>query len=454
MKQQEQKSTADQLRDLAEQILRYARESIVVNFRYLDAALFYMKIHCVPGYHAVGMDGQMIAYDPRQVLLEYKEDRNNINRLYLHMVFHCIFYHPFNYEKLDQMLWDIASDIAVEHAINQLGIHGVTTARDGKQEREIAKIAEQVGAITAERVYHYLLQQNLDDTGRLRIGRLFARDDHSIWGHSQKESGEQDESGDGEVPTPLPQGGESSKALDDWRKMSESIQTDLETTSKKIGDQAGDLTQNLRACNREHYDYTDFLRRFATLGEVIQIDNDSFDYVFYTYGLQLYDNMPLIEPLEYREVKRIKEFVIAIDTSGSVEGELVQQFVMKTYNILKQSENFFTKINLHIIQCDAEIQEDVKITCQEEFDRYLETMELHGFGGTDFRPVFDYVDALCAQQEFTNLKGLIYFTDGYGQYPKKKPDYDTAFVFLDDVCEEIEVPVWAIKLVLERSEIK
>ena len=166
--------------------------------------------------------------------------------------------------------------------------------------------------------------------------------------------------------------------------MSESIQTDLETTSKKIGDKAGDLTQNLRACNRERYDYTDFLRRFATLGEVMQIDDDSFDYVFYTYGLQLYDNMPLIEPLEYREVKRIKEFVIAIDTSGSVEGELVQQFVTKTYNILKQSENFFTKINLHIIQCDAEVQEDVKITCQEDFDRYIATMELHGFGGTDF----------------------------------------------------------------------
>ena len=83
-----------QLRALAEKILQYARESIVVNFRYLDAALFYMELHSVPGYHAVGMDGKMIAYDPRQILLNYKEDHNNINRLYLHMVFHCIFYHP------------------------------------------------------------------------------------------------------------------------------------------------------------------------------------------------------------------------------------------------------------------------------------------------------------------------------------------------------------------------
>ncbi len=451
---QQATSTADQLRQLAERILRYAQESTVVNFRYLDAALFYMELHCAPGYHAVGMDGRMIAYDPRQILLDYKEEHTSINRLYLHMVLHCIFYHPFNYEKMDPMLWDIASDVAVEHTINQLGIPSVVTARDGKQEREIAKMTEQIGTITAERVYHYLVEQKLDDTARLHIGRLFARDDHSIWGNAQKEGSGKDNPDDPEAPTPLPPGGESSKVQDDWRKMSESIQTDLETTSKTIGDKAGELTQNLRACHRERYDYAAFLRRFAELGEVMQVDQDTFDTIFYTYGLQLYENMPLIEPLEYREVKRIREFVIAIDTSGSVQGELVQKFVAKTYNILKQSENFFTKINLHIIQCDAAVQEDVKITCQEDFDRYLEKMELRGFGGTDFRPVFDYVNTLCAQREFTNLKGLLYFTDGYGRYPEKKPDYDTAFVFLDEDCAEIEVPVWAIKLVLEREEIE
>ena len=163
--------------------------------------------------------------------------------------------------------------------------------------------------------------------------------------------------------------------------------------------------------------------------------------------------MPLIEPLEYKEVKKIKEFVIAIDTSGSVYGELVKKYVQKTKNILKQSESFFTKINLHIIQCDTKIQEDAKITSQEEFDRYLESMTLKGFGGTDFRPVFRYVDKMIKSKEFTNLKGLIYFTDGYGDFPERQPDYNTAFVFIDDDYNNPEVPVWAIKLVLQRDEI-
>ena len=57
--------------------------------------------------------------------------------------------------------------------------------------------------------------------------------------------------------------------------------------------------------------------------------------------------------------------------------------------------------------------------------------KLKGFGSTDFRPVFEYVDELLAKGEFENLKGLIYFTDGYGVYPSRMPGYDTIFAFLD-----------------------
>lgn len=149
--------------------------------------------------------------------------------------------------------------------------------------------------------------------------------------------------------------------------------------------------------------------------------------------------MPLIEPLEYKEVKRIREFV-AIDTSGSVAGETVQRFVQKTYNILKSTESFFSKINLHIIQCDAAVQEDAKITSQEEFDEYLKTMQLRGLGGTNFRPVFAYVDKLIEQHEFQNLKGLIYFTDGWGTFPTQMPPYNTAFVFLQEEYNNLAVP--------------
>jgi predicted metal-dependent peptidase len=163
--------------------------------------------------------------------------------------------------------------------------------------------------------------------------------------------------------------------------------------------------------------------------------------------------MPLIEPLEYKEVRKIKDFVIAIDTSGSVRGDLVQRFVTKTYNILKSEENFFKTMNLHVVQCDAMVQSDTKITSREELSGFIENMELRGFGGTDFRPVFDYVDELLEAGEFSNLQGLIYFTDGYGIFPEKRPKYDAAFVFVGEEDYQIKTPPWAIKLVLDADEV-
>ena len=308
-----------------------------------------------------------------------------------------------------------------------------------------------------------------------RLREHFLADDHRAWylpvksgkgaggggqSSSQKpETGEarRQRAGRGGTGSPItPKSGTQRQRKDleaAWKEISERMQVDLETISRRHGTDAGNLVQELKAVNRETYDYADFLRRYATLGEVTQVNQDEFDYIYYTYGLSLYGNMPLVEPLEYKEVRRVKEFVIAIDTSGSVSGDLVQRFVTKTYNILRQQENFFTKINLHIIQCDAKVQEDRKITSQRDFDRYLETMELRGFGGTDFRPVFAYVDELIRAGEFSNLRGMIYFTDGRGIFPERKPDYDAAFVFLDDGGELPEVPVWAIRLVLQSEEI-
>ena len=231
------------------------------------------------------------------------------------------------------------------------------------------------------------------------------------------------------------------------------MQQDLETFSKDRGDTAGSLMQNLNEVNREKYDYTTFLKKFAVMGETMKINDDEFDYVFYTYGLKLYKKMPLIEPLEYKDVKRIREFAIIIDTSGSVSGKLVQTFMNKTYNILKNTESFFSKINLYIIQCDTEIQEAVKITSQDEFDNYIRNMKLKGFGGTDFRPAIRYVDELVSKGKFTRLKGVIYFTDGFGIFPKKKPDYDIAFLFVREGYFKPIVPPWAIKIILDVEEI-
>lgn len=59
---------------------------------------------------------------------------------------------------------------------------------------------------------------------------------------------------------------------------------------------------------------------------------------------------------------------------------------------------------------------------------------------------------LLEQHEFYNLKGLIYFTDGFGIYPKKMPPYKTVFVFMQDNYRDVDVPVWAMKLILDEDD--
>ena len=183
-------------------------------------------------------------------------------------------------------------------------------------------------------------------------------------------------------------------------------------------------------------------------GEELKVNDDEFDYIYYTYGLEKYGNLPLIEPLEYATSKKVKEFVIVLDTSASCNGETVRKFLKKTYDILSSSASFFKAVNIHILEADRKVWEDIKISSMEEFNEMLEKFKLSGFGATDFRPAFEYVDELIKKKEFTNLKGLVYLTDGYGIYPDSAPDYDVIFAFMNDDKNAPKVPNWAIKVVL------
>jgi len=449
---------------LADKIIKFSRDTLLVNLRFLDAAIHQLIIQPEDELDTIATDGQYFFFNTWHILNNFQRQMEAITRDYLHVIFHCIFQHLFINKLVCQSCWDLACDIAVENAINDIGIQSLDTARQSKQMQVITQLKSSLRLMTAEKIYRYYLDKKTSEEELVSLRQNFYADNHTLWyvrPEKKGSTGERDQESTEVEPSQRSKGWGQSKhsrptqeLIDLWKQISERAQVDIETASKKWGDLGGGLHQGLNQLNREKYNYASFLKRFSVLGEAMQVNDEEFDLIFYTYGLKLYENMPLIEPLEYKEVKRIKEFVVAIDTSGSVSGQVVQAFVQKTYNILKQTENFFSKVNIHIIQCDAEIQEDYKITNPEEFDKYVQSMQLRGFGGTDFRPVFTYVDDLIKKREFENLRGLIYFTDGFGIYPTKKPLYDTAFVFLDeDYVDTPDVPPWAIKLVLSSDDV-
>mgnify|MGYP001430084225 CR=1 FL=1 len=504
-----------QAKELALEILKLAQHTLLIDLRFLEAAF----VRLAPERHeemdtlTCATDGRFFYYNSVYVCREYRRAKELPVRAYLHTVLHCVYRHLFVGPGIRRDLWDLAADIAVENLINELNLKSLYCERQAEQEWILADLRKHIPQLSAEWIYKYYREQDIDEDSAEKLRRHFLADDHAVWyrtfeadkasgneedqeadagaetaGKASEEAAagedeypEADEKGEkGSAESLLPaRKGEGEDGIGgtggtdrertgppaltpeqreelqkEWKNISERVQLDLDTFSESWGEGTGDMKQTLKAINREKYDYARLLQRFAVLGENMELNDDEFDYIFYTYGMKLYGRMPLIEPLEYREVKRVREFVIALDTSESVSGEIVQKFVTKTWNILKQTENFFSRVNVHIIQCGARVEEDVRIATQEEFDRYISHMVLKGFGGTDFRPVFEHIDTLIRQHEFQNFRGLIYFTDGYGSFPSHAPDYDACFIFLDQGHELPEVPVWAIKMLLKEDEIR
>ena len=100
-------------------------------------------------------------------------------------------------------------------------------------------------------------------------------------------------------------------------------------------------------------------------------------------------NMPLIEPQETKEVKKVAEFVIIIDTSMSCSKIWYENF-WKRHIAFCEEDSFFKKTNIHILQCDETVQSDQKITSKESSERYGASKAVRK-GSVDFR-AFAYVD--------------------------------------------------------------
>lgn len=426
-----EKEKAKAIEEYAGKIMRLARDTITVRFRFFDNALAKYKLKCSPGLDGYMADGEYLYYDPVRLLKDYLDEPGVAVRLYMHVLFHSIFLHAFRNDKSNEDYWNMACDIAVEYTILQLGFAECAMTRDDEQRARIAKIRKWVPDITAEKLYREFMVGGISKASEQEYKRLFTMDRHFK-----------------KVPAaPEP---EVIITEEDWKKIAERVKAELKTFSNnRAGGES--ISENLEEATKRRYDYRSILERFAVQGEEMVVNPDEFDNIYYTYGLRTYGNLPLIEPLEYAEVRKVREFVIAIDTSASCRGEIVKSFLRKTFDILKNTGSFFQAVNVHIIQCDSQIQDDALITCESDLDEYMAHGKLNGFGATDFRPVFAYVDSLVAEKKFDNLKGLIYLTDGYGIYPEHIPPYDTIFAFLGEDKNRMSVPVWAIQVILEEE---
>jgi predicted metal-dependent peptidase len=119
---------------------------------------------------------------------------------------------------------------------------------------------------------------------------------------------------------------------------------------------------------------------------------------------------------------KMQNCVLVIDTSGSITSKHLKTFASEI-NAIKDEISIE---NVYVVYCDADV---AKV---DYFDEYSPVVfDPIGGGGTDFRPAFNWV-----KEQGVVPDVLVYFTDGYGDYPETVPSYPTLWV----LTEPHEVP--------------
>lgn len=419
--------------EMCVKILELIKNELYIDFRYLDVAVSALSLSPNETLRSTATDGISLFFPPEQILRVFRSNPLFLNRAVLHSVFHCIFRHLWIRGKRDPDLWNLACDITVEWIIDSFEKKSVKRPLSGIRTNIYNDFRQYNIPVTAANIYRYLLPDVSENPEKLnQLLAEFFTDDHRFWPKD---------------PSSSPS---AAKAGQSWDKISRRMEQELNLHGDDSASGIHAMKTQIKE-GKSRRSYKDFLRKFTVLQEELHCDYDEFDLNYYSYGLRLYKNMPLIEPLESREVTKISEFAIVIDTSYSTNGSLVQKFLEETFQIIQERDSFFHKSQIRIIQCDNQVHSDTIIKNSGDIVKLLHNFELIGGGGTDFRPAFSYINKLLEDGEFHNLKGVLYFTDGKGIFPAKRPSYETAFLFLGEE-EHPDVPAWAMKLILHEED--
>jgi len=299
-------------------------------------------------------DGAKVYYNPRFVMEELTDDE--VFGVILHEISHCIYLHCTQKRRLnrEQHRWNVACDYAINLEIKDMGY-----ALPQK-----VLLEHKFRDMNAEQIFDALPED---------VSNLQTMDVH------------------------IENGDESS-----WDDMEDKIITAWEMTKnhKGKGDVPGGIKRWIDKLRKSRVRWERIFHRYV--GQALAKDDYSFTRCnkrFLGQGMYLPDMRSHI----------IGNVVIAIDTSGSIGRNCLEQFAAEIAKIS------YLVNEITAMSCDARVHEVVKV---RKFENFLNKLQMKGGGGTDFRPVFEKVTEMKMQPEL-----LIYLTDAYGSFPEKQPHY-------------------------------
>jgi len=357
-----------------QQMISAARTQLVLRRPFFGTLALHMPVVESVSIPTAATDGRSLLYNPAFVEWIVKQHQlAGLQTIIAHEVMHAALHHCFRRGSRKPILWNVATDLAVNDLLRQSGF---SILPGMLYDRRFADMS-------AEAVYD-LLQK--DPGCRVSVLQSAGSSsdnsgDHSLWGNSQ-----------------------SAADLEAQWKTALSRAVQAQKMSSGHGSLPGVLERLIEDILYPRLDWRQVLASFLQPVKA--------DYSFLSPDRRFDDIF-----LPDFNVDSVEEVVVAIDTSGSTY-KCVSAFLAEVRGILAS----FPQVSGYLVQCDAQIQD------WQPLDEYeLRSAKLKGFGGTDFRPVFEEID-----KRGIDPTALVYLTDGYGYYPAHQPHYPVLWVL---TCE-------------------
>ncbi len=432
-------SYLEDTKKLAREILQLSRRRISGESGLLLSALYAMddveREDGVGTEEPLSTDGAHIYYTAEKVVEDFREGSDSVARQLIHIVSHCLLGHlPAREEERNKELFDGVADFQVNHFASTLCPQLLCSDEDcdvgwapisvicRREERREERIDWEM-----DKEYHYM-------------------DDHDLWAVPPQRQREG-------LVMPMPC---------NWGEMMEKMRQQCQARDprsskpggREAGDTVGSMIQKIFQQRETAVSYQEILHELLTVTEQERVDVQSIDPVWYHLGVEMLEGVPMIEPLESGETRAVMDLVVAIDTSGSCEGDICRRFIQELAGLMRDVEQEGVRYRLLLLQCDTEIQQEVLVESQEDVERLGEVFEPRGFGGTDFEPVFEQIAHRQEDGTLGQVKGLVYFSDGWGDFPQEAPDYPTIFVLYDSGgYPNSRLPAWVRAVELNETEL-
>ncbi len=320
-----------------------------------------------------------------------------------HEALHCALSHFARRQYRVKQRWDVACDFAINPLL----------VKDGLKAPPGALVLDSFEGMTAEEIYPCIAENNTDQPMDQHI---YDGEDIDPTSSGQQQGDEPRDGGQGQTPRqketgasgsqksaqqngapqprPLTAGEREALAAQWQQRLAGAAQQ-----AQQAGKLGGLLARMVGELLQPKLPWRMLLARYMT-----QVARDDYSYMRPSRR----EGQMILPSLRSSQA----DIVVALDTSGSVNSAELNEFLAEIDALKGQLR---ARVTLHA--CDTALAEGGPWVF-EPWEEFKLPREFQGGGGTDFRPVFEWVE-----QQGRSPDMLLYFTDAEGDFPPSEPHY-------------------------------